>query len=431
MKADVSLWLEILNSFRCLFTSPSFTLFCSLVPAWCLCTARHTITGIYRIAAPLSPRAHDSFHRFFRCASWSLGQLWALLAARLIDSFFCPTGPIPLLLDDTAFHKTGRKIVGAGWWRDAVRSTAQKTVHCFGLNIVVLALRISPPWGGQPLALPLTVRLHTKGGATLLDLAEQMVVQVASWFPQRRFHLCADGFYAPLAGRRLPQTALTSHLRHDAALYELLRRPKKPRRGRPRKKGNRLPTPAQLAQKARQWSTVMVDVRGKRVQRLVFALEVVWYAVCPDHPVLLVICRDPSGKQKDDFFFTTDVSAKPAEVVERYASRWAIEETFKNVKQGLGAEEPQLRSAQGPERVAAFSFWLYSVVWLWFIKSESRTASVVRLPWYPQKSTPSFTDAMASLRRLLWRQRIFPRSGTPTLTKENAMVLIEALAYAA
>ena len=430
MKADIALWLEILNSFRRLFSSPSFQLFCSVVPAWYLCTRRHTITGIYRIAAPLSPRAHDSFHRFFRCACWSLEQLWATLAIRLIESF-CPTGAIPLLLDDTAFHKTGRKIVGAGWWRDAVRSTSQKTVLCFGLNIVVLALKIVPPWGGQPLALPLTVRLHTKGGATLLDLAEQMVIQVASWLPQRRFQLCADGFYAPLAGRALPQTELTSRIRHDAALYELLRRPKKPRRGRPRKKGNRLPTPRQLALKARRWSTVMVDVRGKRVQRLLFVREVLWYGVRPDHPVLLVICRDPTGKQKDDFFFTTDVSRKPEEVVEQYASRWAIEETFKNVKQSLGAEEPQLRSGQGPERVAAFAFWLYSVVWLWFINSESKSTSVVSVPWYPQKATPSFIDALASLRRLLWRQRIFPRSETPVLTKENATVLIEALAYAA
>jgi hypothetical protein len=400
MKADLAWWLGILSSFGSLFSSPSFLLFCSLVPAWCLCTTRHTITGIYRIASPLDPRAHDSFHRFFRCASWSLEQLWAMLAIRLIGSF-CPTGPIPLLLDDTAFHKTGRKIVGAGWWRDAVRSTSQKTVLCFGLNIVVLALKVSPPWGGQPLALPLTVRLHTKGGATLLDLAEQMVVQLAAWLPQRRFHLCADGFYGPLAGRRLPQTELTSRIRHDAALYQLLRRSKKPRRGRPRKKGDRLPTPVQIAQNTRRWSIVMVDV------------------------------RDPTGKQKDDFFFTTDLSRKPRDVVEQYASRWAIEETFKNVKQSLGAEEPQLRSAQGPERVAAFAFWLYSVVWLWFIDSESKSTSVVNVPWYPQKARPSFIDAMASLRRLLWRQRIFPRSETPVLTKENAMVLIEALAYAA
>jgi len=162
-------------------------------------------------------------------------------------------------------------------------------VHCFGLNIVVLALKVSPPWGGQPLAFPLTVRLHIKGGATLLDLAEQMVSQLASWLPQRQFHLCADGFSAPLAGRPLPQTRLTSRMRHDAALYELVRKPNKPRRGGPRKKGKRLPPPGRLAQRVARWATVTVNVRGKRVQRLLFARKVLWYAVCTQQPVLLVI----------------------------------------------------------------------------------------------------------------------------------------------
>jgi len=101
------------------------------------------------------------------------------------------------------------------------------------------------------------------------------------------------------------------------------------------------------------------------------------------------------------------------------------------VKQSLGGEEPQLRSAEGPQRVAAFSFWLYSVLWLWFLKSKSKSTSVVILPWYPQKSAPSFIDAMASLRRVLWSRRIFSSSGTPMLTKKNAMMLIEALAYSA
>ena len=304
-------------------------------------------------------------------------------------------------------------------------------MHCFGLNIVVLALKIDPPWGGEPFALPLNVRLHTKGGATLLDLAEHMLIQVASWFPQRQFQLCADGSYASLAGRHLPRTDLISRLRHDAALYKVLCKQKKPRRGRPRKKGDRLPTPRQIAQKVTKWTTVTVNERGKSVQRMVFTQEVVWYAVCPERPVLLVICRDPSGKMKDDFFFTTDVSQKPQEVIEHYASRWSIEDTFKNVKQSLGGEEPQLRSAEGPQRVAAFSFWLYSVLWLWFLKSKSKNTSVVILPWYPQKRVPSFIDAMASLRRLLWSRRIFSSSGTPMLTKKNAMVSIEALAYSA
>ena len=33
-----------------------------------------------------------------------------------------------------------------------------------------------------------------------------MMEDLARWFPLRRFALCADGFYAPLAGKNLPRT---------------------------------------------------------------------------------------------------------------------------------------------------------------------------------------------------------------------------------
>lgn len=428
MKTDALLWLHFFNSFASVFTSPTFPLFCSLSTAWLLCTGRHTITRIYQVAEPA--RAHDAYHRFFRCASWCTNELWSLLAGFLVQLLY-PEGTIPLLLDDTAFHKTGRKIAGAAWWRDAVRSTATKTVHCFGLNILVLALKISPPWGGEPLALPLSVRLHTKGKETLLKLAEEMVTQVASWFPLRHFSLCADGFYSPLAGTTLTRTALISRIRHDAALFQVLEKPKKPARGRPRKKGKRLPTPAVMARTVRHWRAVTVSFRGKQTKRLVFARPVIWYHVCPDRPILLVICRDPTGKQKDDFFFTTDLTMNAEQVIEHYASRWAIEDTFKNVKQYLGGEDPQLRALQGPERASAFSFWIYSAVWYWYLKRKPNTYTWIPLPWYTKKATPSFVDALASLRRALWSQRIFSASDKPSLTAKNARVLIEALAYSA
>jgi len=36
-------------------------------------------------------------------------------------------------------------VEGAGWWRDAVRSSATKVVHGFGLNIVLMTLAVNPP----------------------------------------------------------------------------------------------------------------------------------------------------------------------------------------------------------------------------------------------------------------------------------------------
>jgi hypothetical protein len=65
-------------------------------------------------------------------------------------------------------------------------------VYALGLNLVVLTVRIDPPWGGEPLGLPVNVRLYRKGGPTHLELAKQMVAEVAEWLPDRNFALACD-----------------------------------------------------------------------------------------------------------------------------------------------------------------------------------------------------------------------------------------------
>jgi hypothetical protein len=64
------------------------------------------------------------------------------------------------------FHRGGRQVNGAGIFRDAVRSTARHVIYALGLNLVVLTLRVTPPWGGCPIALPVNVRLHKKNDTT-------------------------------------------------------------------------------------------------------------------------------------------------------------------------------------------------------------------------------------------------------------------------
>jgi hypothetical protein len=145
-----------------------------------------------------------------------------------------------------------------------------------------------------------------------------------------------------------------------------------------------------------------------------------WYAVCPDRRVLLVIVRDPTGKQHDDFFFTTDLEASAPAVVEHYAGRWSIEDTFRSGKQSLGGEDPQTWKGQGPERAAALSLWLYSAVWCWYITTHGTTITWPALPWYAAKRTPSFADALAALRRALWSRRIFSRCARNPLPQKMA-----------
>lgn len=423
-------WQLLLDGFLIVFSEPSAELFVRLITGWVLCPGRRTVTRIYRLADPRRSKAHDAYHRFLREGVWLMSRLWELAARLYVNALF-PTGTIPLDLDDTTFHKTGRRIAGAAWWRDAVRSTGTRLVHCLGLNVVVLTLRVDPPWRGEPLGLPVNLRLHRKNGPTLLDLAQEMVEEFAGWFPDRAIRLCADGFYASLAGRKLPRTYLCSRMRCDAALYAPAPKRGKHQRGRPRKKGRRLPTPEVMAKTRKGWRRITVNIRGKTQERLVLERDVLWFEVCPDRLMRLVISRDPEGKEHDDFLFTTERQATAELVVPSYGGRWCIEDTFRNVKQCLGGEDPQSWKGQGPERAAALSFWIYSAVWFWYLRTHGATVSWSRLPWYPQKRTASFADAIASLRRVLWRNRLFSKSGQTTLPRKMVDDLLNVLAVAA
>jgi hypothetical protein len=423
-------WEVMLAGFLPAFTSPSFAVFIRMAEGWALCPVQRTITRIYQFAEPHGEKAHDAYHRFFREGASSTAVLWRRLAETLVAAL-CPQGKIMMDLDDILFHKSGRKVEGGAWWGDAVRSTGQKVVPGFGLNLALLTLRIEPPWGGEPLGLPINLRLPRKGGPSLLELAEDMVREIVSWFPQRRFHLCAYGFFAPLASAELPRIHLTSWMRRDAALYELPPPRRKGQRGRTRKKGKRLSTPEQMAQAKTGWRRVMVCERGKNKERLLLVREVMWFKVLPRKLVRLVIVRDPQGKQKDDFFFTSDPEGAPEKIGANYASPWSIEDTFKNVKQDLGGQDPQTWKEQGPERAAAFAFSLYSLIWLFYLKTNPCRPVWTPRPWYIHKSNPSFKDALAALRRVLWRDKMFSSPENKALAPEITGPLIEALANAA
>jgi hypothetical protein len=424
-------WRSLLASVGAVFTAPSHLLFSELASAWVCATGRRTITSMVSVMDPARRAAHDAYHRFVRAGAWSMDDLWAAIVRSV--AVRGGDGTLTVLLDDTLVHRPGRKVEGAGSWRDAVASSAKHVVFARGLNVVVLAVRVRPPWGGMPIAVPVGVALHRKDGPTLIELADWLVRRLADQLPERSFVLCADGAYATLAGHGLARTTVVSRMRRDAALYEV---PPPPtgRRGRPRTKGNRLPTPPELAAvvATAAWQRLDIDWRGRTETRLVWSRPVLWYRVCPKQMVLLVVVRDPDGIEPDDYFFSTDLAMAPTDVVSVYASRWAIEVTNRDAKQVVGVHHPQSWKYEGPERAAALGFWMHASVWLTYLTATgNRRPPMTQRDWYPGKTTPSFADAMAELRRCLWRERISPNSRSVVLTPKMASVLVEALATAA
>ncbi len=425
-RADgVAVWAQRLATLRSVFTATGWEIFSALMTGWVLCPGRRTITGMFRFADPGGERAHDAFHRFVRCGAWTIDVLWKTLALALVASQV-PVGTLEIDIDDTLFHKSGRQMDGTGWWRDAVRSTGTRAVVALGLNLLVVTLRIRPPWGGEPLGLPLLVLLHRKGGTKITALACQALDTVGSWFPDRRIRCCADGaFAAPLIPKGDRRITIISRIRRDAALFK--RKPAATgKRGRPRLRGARLGTPTQIGAKVKRWTTVMTDQRGQPRRRQVYAQTVLWYAVTKV-PVLLVISRDPTGHEHDDYWVCSDIEGLPEEVVSAYTGRWSIEDTFRAAKQTIGAQQPQSWAGHAPERAATLGLLLHSLTWWWFLGLAPSQQAVTASPWYAKKNRPSFLDAIAALRTVIWRNRIYTDSHRGSISPNMTETLLDAL----
>jgi hypothetical protein len=147
--------------------------------------------------------------------------------------------------------------------------------------------------------------------------------------------------------------------------------------------------------------------------------------------MLLVISRDPQGKELDDFFISTDLTLADRVVIGGLAGRWCIEETNRNVKQHLGGQQPQTWKRHGPERAAALSLVLYSLVWTWYLQENKGQQTWTTRSWYVTKQTPSFRDALTALRRTLWRPRIISMFESRSGQHQNLTLLMKLLSEAA
>ncbi|HEY2762735.1 MAG TPA: hypothetical protein VGJ13_01755 [Pseudonocardiaceae bacterium] len=116
---------------------------------------------------------------------------------------------------------------------------------------------------------------------------------------------------------------------------------------------------------------------------------------------------------------TTDLQATSADLVARYAARWAIEVTFFDTRQTLGIGQARNRTAQAVNRTWAFGMYIYTLVVLWYAMHGHRSAIVtdrrIHAPWYLSKTDPSFADMLTTLRRTLIAARFMgSRPAQPT-----------------
>jgi hypothetical protein len=146
-----------------------------------------------------------------------------------------------------------------------------------------------------------------------------------------------------------------------------------------------------------------------RVLDYVSAISVWYSSGQPPAQIRWVLVRDPSGERDPQAFLCTDLDLDPAAILSRFVCRWRIETTFQEVREHLGVETQRQWSDLAILRTTPALLGLYSLIAIWAHGLMQTPQTAVRphpAAWY-KKSQPTFSDAIAAVRRVLWTPQDF------------------------
>lgn len=445
--------ISIVGAFAPLFSRRVWSHAQVLLVGAILAPAQRTVTAALRAAGLAHVAQFHRYHRVLSHAQWS-GLAASRVLLRLLVRTFAPTGPLVFGIDETVERRWGTRIGPKGIYRDPVRSSHSHFVKASGLRWVCLMLLVPIPWAARTWALPVLTVLapsarydqgHDRRHKSLTTWAGQMLRVVRRWWPARPIVVVADRTYAALeflAGCRdttpRPVTVVT-RLRLDAALFA----PAPPRTphqtGRPRLKGQRRPTLATVAaDPATVWTAVTVAHwygRGPRTVAVCSDTAIWYHTGLPPVPLRWVLVRDPQDRFSTQALLCTDQERTPVQILTWFVQRWQLEVTFEEARRHLGVETQRQWSEQAIRRTTPALFGLFSLVALLAHPQMRGPGATIRHSAWYHKATPTFADALALVRRQIWRQQAFAMSGSDpdmvTIPRSMADRLTDLLCYPA
>jgi SRSO17 transposase len=427
-------FLDLLQHFAPVFTTPTFATFVAIVTGWTLSHRHRSITEVIFSSGNVGNRHWSRFHRFFSHAAWDLDTL-SLCLAKLVVTILAPGATLLWAIDDTLCRKRGLTLYGAGMHYDPLISSRAKPLVSWGHDWVVLCLiLVHPFWAPtKVLALPVAFRLYKnrqgltkgkkkpkKGGKnssrpkpdpghrTRPELALELIQLVARWFPKDEIIVTGDSAYGgkSILSHLPGNVHLISHVHPKGALYEPAPPKKEKSRGPARKKGDRLPGMKSWAEDSNQpWTELKFDQFGFHATVAVKTVQALYYKAGRDRLLRIVLVRDLEGKRPDQMFYCTKLDWTARQILSAYACRWAIECTFENCKQLLGLEDPANRLPKAVERTAPMALILSSLVVVWFHQTGHQFVRFPFRPWYTKKQEPSFADMLTTLRRVSYDEK--------------------------
>ena len=401
------------------FTQPTFQTFRALVVGQVSQTGRRTVCGMLVGARLSGVWEHSRAHRFFSRARWQPDQLGLALAALVVDRFLEPDAAVLVAVDDTLLQRWGRKVWGCFYHHDAT-ANSEKAAVAWGNNWVVVGICVRLACLERTVCLPVLFRLwrprrpeYAKAAKPDPErpgkpvMAREMTLLLAARLPGRRIDLVGDAAYATGIWRGLPdRVTVTSRLRSNATTYQPA--PERTgKRGRPRTWGARLGKLSEIATSpATRWAEHAVRRYGKTETLKLAVIDCLWEPLGPDTPVRVILIQDttkPAGYQLA--LITTDLDSTPAQIIERYSDRWAIEVCFEEAKHQAGVGDPENRTEKAVQRTVPFQFLTMTITICWYALHGHHPDDIAErralAPWYLSKTNPSFTDMLAKLRRTI------------------------------
>ncbi|MGB8644119.1 MAG: hypothetical protein WCF84_02700 [Anaerolineae bacterium] len=420
-------YTRILTLFAVHFSPQLWPLVQVLVTGTILARGQRTVTTALRVMGLGDEKHFVNYHRVLNRAIWSSLACSGTLLFLLLTTF-APTGMVVIGGDETIERRRGEEIKAKGIYRDPVRSSHSHFVKASGLRWVTLMLLVPIPFAQRVWALPfLTVlapseRYYAASGRTpkkLTDWMRQALLQVRRWLPTRTLVFVADSSYAAIEllwrMTRLPNPiTMVVRFRMDAALYEPAPPHPPGQKGRPRKKGKRLPTLQTVAADAATvWTAHSMRYwygEAKRAIEITSGTAVWYHSGMPALPLRWVIVRDPLGRFKTQALLCTDLQATPVQIVEWFIQRWQVEVTHREVREHLGVETQRQWSDLAILRTTPALFGLFALITVLAQRLAQRGKVLTRQTAWYAKPRPTFSDALSAVRMELWRLPHFQMS---------------------
>jgi hypothetical protein len=409
-------WMQ---PFQAAFTAPTWQHVLVLVMGAILVPGRRTVASALRVMGLEQVACFSNYHRVLNRNKWSSRWLSRRLFSLLVDTFVPGEEPIVIGLDDTIERRWGAQIKARGIYRDPVRSSHGHFVKASGLRWLSVMLLPEIAWAGRCWGLPfLTVlapserywqdhnagkRQHKK----LTDWGRQILIQAARWLPDRRIIGVGDASFAAidLLNDVRPWVTMITRLRLDAALHKPAPKRVPGKIGRPPVVGKRQPTLKQrLVNPKTRWRRLVVSGwygRGERMVEIVSGTAV-WNHPGRRVPIRYVLVRDPQGELEPQAFLCTDLDADPLDILRWFIRRWSIEVTFAEVRRHLGVETQRQWSDPAITRTTPVLLGLFSLITIWANELYTAQTPLVRVARWYRKPLPTFSDALAGIRRQLW-----------------------------